>query len=199
MLSKLAAQCDLIEAAEDAPRAFAASPPPTRLAAAREPRVHEPPERRAHAAEQPAVHEPRVPRLRLSPLIKRRALRAIAAESRAPLMKRKRAKRDARAADPLAEVAWLNVSPRAQILNEVRKDLPRLFQHVRAKKRRKEDGTESVVLVSPRNVSLSFCLLLLTIVRNTDSWFSTLQYFEHNCLLSMLAYFPMQSVPVENS
>ncbi|VDK63215.1 unnamed protein product [Cylicostephanus goldi] len=65
----------------------------------------------------------------------------------APLMKRKKQRREAKKNNPLHEVDWLNVSPR--VLQLVKEDLPKLFEHVRSG----SSSSSSIVLVSPRTVS----------------------------------------------
>ncbi|VDM76264.1 unnamed protein product [Strongylus vulgaris] len=68
-------------------------------------------------------------------------------EDPAPIMKRKKQRRQARLNDPLHEVDWLNVSPR--VMQLVKEDLPKLFEHVR----NGPSSSSSIVLVSPRTVS----------------------------------------------
>lgn len=69
----------------------------------------------------------------------------------APVLIRKKKERRARKKDPLANIDWLNVSPRTKLLQAVKNDLPTLFDIVRSRR-------DSAQLVSSSNSSLSFAV-----------------------------------------
>lgn len=70
-----------------------------------------------------------------------------------PILRRKKKERRAKKDDPLRNMDWLNISPRTKLLQAVKRDLPTLFNAVRRPSANSQASQASVVLVSPRNVS----------------------------------------------
>jgi hypothetical protein len=180
MLSKLAARVDLLEGLD--PLLFSGPP----LAPARPRASSSSPNSSFYSAEQfiPALHQ-HIPRLNLehapsaslsssafSAMRGVRSLFPIPEKTRAtipspsplpsaapePVLKRRRKERMQRKKDPMSAMEWLNVSPRARLLQAVRADLPTLFDCVRVSSAmHATTASSSVVLVSPRNVSGRQC------------------------------------------
>ena len=180
MLSKLAAQCDDLEAfGSDAPLRFHESPLP-QITPVNKTARYVSPSASASRLEQPNVQR-HVPKLNLQTAQSRRSqffsrplwyyryhgnerrmmlAPALPGEEAGqpavqPVLKRKKLERIAKTKDPLRKMDWLNVSPRsAQLMDVVRNDLPTLFEQVRRTSAATSNAS-SVVLVSPRNVSTS--------------------------------------------
>lgn len=171
MLSKLAAQCDSPPPplSQAAPLEFTAAPVAAEFAPRSEPTE---PELFYPQCCLPnaSVHEPvGIPRLHLSEsppstsrissrfhstlfTIAERRPSVMHDEVPKPLLQRKKRERQKKMNDPLHNVDWLNVSPR--VMQLVKDDLPKLFEHVRTTE---NSSAASIVLVSPRTVSLAFC------------------------------------------
>ncbi|CAD6191470.1 unnamed protein product [Caenorhabditis auriculariae] len=173
MLSKLAAQCDLIDRLSACMLRFRI-PPQENLCPQKACETAEA-TAKADVVDPPNVSMP-VPKLNLnlsaSPPPRHRfrtslfpIYEKLNVESKEePLLKRKKRERLAKLNDPLREFDWLNVSPRTKIMQMVRDDLPRLFGHVRASPSTNSSNASSVVLVSPRSVSAPASFVLLALV-----------------------------------
>ena len=161
MLSKLAAQCDLLDAYEMEQEDLVTFEPPPSLRQDLEVEPEHPLVSPRRPPEVPKLNfaqaqsPPRRMRYRSSlyPIQEKTTVEK-AAESPEPVLKRKRKEKEAKMADPLHEFAWLNVSPRAKLMGLVQRDLSSLFSQVRSSFSSSSEESLSVVLVSPRTVSL---------------------------------------------
>ncbi|PAV90519.1 hypothetical protein WR25_27166 isoform A [Diploscapter pachys] len=157
MLSKLAAQCDLLDAYEMGQEDLVAFEPPPSLQQDLEVEPEHPLVSPRHPPEVPRLNlaqaqsPPRRMRYRSSLYpIQEKTIVEKAAESPEPVLQRRRKEKEAKKADPLNEFAWLNVSPRAKLMGLVQRDLSSLFSQVRSSFSSSSDESLSVVLVSPR-------------------------------------------------
>ncbi|KAK0395640.1 hypothetical protein QR680_001369 [Steinernema hermaphroditum] len=90
-----------------------------------------------------------------------------------PVLKRKRQERKAKRKNILSHIDWLNISPRSDLMEAVRSDLPKLFDHVRSKKAAQGEGMNaSVVFVSPRNPMGMACM---------EEWDSYIKILDEYC------------------
>ncbi|PAV56078.1 hypothetical protein WR25_06634 [Diploscapter pachys] len=157
MLSKLAAQCDLLDAYEMEQEDLVTFEPPPSLQQDLEVEPEHPLISPRHPPEVPKLNlaqaqsPPRRMRYRSSlyPIQEKTTVEK-AAESPEPVLQRKRKEKEAKKADPLNEFAWLNVSPRAKLMGLVQRDLSSLFSQVRSSFSSSSEESLSVVLVSPR-------------------------------------------------
>ncbi|TMS35357.1 hypothetical protein L596_002777 [Steinernema carpocapsae] len=89
-----------------------------------------------------------------------------------PVLKRKRQEK-AKRKNILSHIDWLNISPRTNLMDAMRSDLPKLFDHVRAKKAGDAEGVNaSVVFVSPRNPMGMACM---------EEWDSYIKMLDEYC------------------
>uniref|UniRef100_A0A915A4Y1 Potassium channel domain-containing protein n=1 Tax=Parascaris univalens TaxID=6257 RepID=A0A915A4Y1_PARUN len=90
-----------------------------------------------------------------------------------PILRRKKKERRDRRQDPLSTIEWLNVSPRAQLMETIKNDLPTLFERVRNKHQSHASrNSSSVVLVSPRNPVGLACM---------EEWDSYIKMLDEYC------------------
>uniref|UniRef100_A0A914DZ74 Potassium channel domain-containing protein n=1 Tax=Acrobeloides nanus TaxID=290746 RepID=A0A914DZ74_9BILA len=68
-----------------------------------------------------------------------------------PVLKRKKIERLAKRKDPVRTVDWLNISPRAPVLEVVKNDLSTLSETMRSRRPSSSITGSSIVLVSPQN------------------------------------------------
>uniref|UniRef100_A0A914Z6S0 Potassium channel domain-containing protein n=1 Tax=Panagrolaimus superbus TaxID=310955 RepID=A0A914Z6S0_9BILA len=198
MLSKLAAQCDDLEAfGSEAPIRFQESPRP-HITPINKMTLYESPRDSVNRLEPPNIQR-HIPKLNLStPQTKRtqffsRPLWYYRYNERRPhmlapnfggdeagagglppvqpVLKRKKLERIAKTKDPLRKMDWLNVSPRSsQIMDVVKNDLATLFEQVRRTSAATSNAS-SVVLVSPRNTIGLACM---------EEWDSYIQMVEES-------------------